>query len=120
MPAEESNGEPESQGKRRVARKFSADEKSAILAELNDCATRKEVRDVLQKHRVQAHQIARWRAQVSETKPAPTPVRRARVTAEPVRGIGAKDVAAYLQSLETRIAAAERFTLKLSKLLGGR
>lgn len=120
MLTEQDIGEPEPTGKRRVARKFTDEQKSAILAELNDCATRKEVRDVLQKHRVQTHQVARWRAQVSGTKPAPTPVRRARVPAEPARGIGAKDVAAYLQSLETRIAAAERFTLKLSKLLGGK
>lgn len=114
----ESNGEPES--KRRTARRFTDEQKAQILAQLNGTDTSKAAREVMKAHRVQAHQVAKWRAQAAQTAYADAPVRKPRARAEAAKVISAKDVAAYLLSLEGRVAALEKFELKLSKLLGGR
>ena len=100
-----------SEGKLTV-RKFTDDDKAAILAELDACEVTSEIRAVYKKHKVQAGQVAKWREAPKKTRSKPS--------AKPV--IGAGYVLQYLESLEERIEALEasRDSLvnHLSKALG--
>lgn len=105
---------------RRASRRWTDEQKAAVLAELDACATAAEVRDVRRRHGVQANQTQRWREQgaVNVSPPATSGTYGSTVA----RVVRARDVFDYLASLEERIAALEasRDSLlsHLSKALG--
>lgn len=120
---ETTNGEHAEPEGRRTPRKFTEEDKDTIIAELNECATSKEARAVMIKHRVQLHQVQRWREQASgrATKPKRGRKKAPEATEKPARKapIGAGYVLQYLESLEERIEALEAKHKRITSALGG-
>jgi len=112
MDTEEAkNGKGDEDEGRKSPRRFSDEDKAAILTELDACELTSEIRAVYKKHKVQAHQVAKWREE-----PRPRKVRKDKITKPPT---GAAGVLNYLESLEERIEALEARHERISKALGG-
>lgn len=105
---------------RKTARKFTDDEKHAILAELDKCQTSAEVKAVRAKHQVQLSQTNKWREKLSG-KPAAKGKPSRKLKPVPIErpAVGAVDLARYLQSLEERIEELEAFRAGFRKAVGG-
>lgn len=111
-------------GENKKPRTLYSDAQKAEMVKGYDAASSKA--EYKLKHGIQSGQIIRWRSQLAlqdaghEEPPPRKPGRKPRAPRPAAAVISARDVAAYITALESRVAALEGFELRLSKFLGGK